>query len=52
MAFELVTNATVTATSYQAMSDISVRFLFSDGSAAENGLTPYPLFGQPSLELP
>jgi hypothetical protein len=52
MTFELVTNATVTATSYPPLSEISVRFLFSNGSAAENPLTPYPLFGMDTLELP
>jgi hypothetical protein len=46
MAFELITNATVSATSYPSTSDISVRFLFTNGSAAETPLTAYPLFGQ------
>jgi hypothetical protein len=46
MAFELVANSTVSATSYPATSDISVRFLFTNGSAAETPLTAYPLFGQ------
>jgi hypothetical protein len=52
MAFELVTNATVSNTSYPATSDISVRFLFSNGSAAANPLTPYPLFNQSATVLP
>lgn len=46
MTFELVTNATVTNTSYPSVDDISVRFLFSNGSAAANPMTAYPLFGQ------
>ncbi|KAI1160539.1 phosphoglycerate mutase-like protein [Nemania serpens] len=52
MAFELVTNATVGGKSYPSPDDISVRFLFSNGSAAE--LTPkaYPLFGQEETLLP
>jgi hypothetical protein len=52
MVFELVTNSTPTSNSYPALSEISVRFLFSNGSAAENPLTAYPLFGQSSIELP
>jgi hypothetical protein len=52
MVFELVTNATVTNVSYPAASDISVRFLFSNGSAAANPLTTYPLFGQTEMLLP
>ncbi|KAI9744808.1 MAG: hypothetical protein M1818_001733 [Claussenomyces sp. TS43310] len=52
MVFELVTNATVSSSSYPSTSDISVRFLFSNGSAADNPLTAYPLFGQSSLEVP
>lgn len=52
MTFELVTNVTVTPSSYPAPKDISVRFLFSNGSAAYNPLTPYPLFGQSSPVLP
>lgn len=52
MAFELVTNATVTNTSYPSSSDISVRFLFANGTAASNPLTPYPLFNSSSLTLP
>ncbi|RDL36617.1 Uncharacterized protein BP5553_05969 [Venustampulla echinocandica] len=45
MVFELVTNATVSKTSYPSNDQISVRFLFSNGTAAGNPLTPYPLFG-------
>ena len=46
MTFELVTNATVTNTSYPTADQISIRFLFSNGTASENHLTAYPLFGQ------
>ncbi|KAK2626523.1 hypothetical protein QTJ16_003698 [Diplocarpon rosae] len=52
MSFELVTNATVTDASYPANDQISVRFLFSNGSAAANSLTTYPLFGQSETTLP
>lgn len=52
MTFELVTNATVSNTSYPSTSDISVRFLFSNGSAAANPLTAYPLFNQSETVLP
>lgn len=52
MTFELVTNATVTNTSYPTNDQISVRFLFSNGSASEYPLTPYPLFNQSELVLP
>ncbi|KAG4432399.1 hypothetical protein IFR05_012109 [Cadophora sp. M221] len=52
MTFELVTNGTVTNTSYPSVNDISVRFLFSNGSAAANPLTTYPLFGQSETTLP
>jgi hypothetical protein len=52
MVFELVTNSTPTSTGHPPLSEISVRFLFSNGSAAENPLTAYPLFGQSSMELP
>lgn len=51
MVFELVTNATVSNTSYPATGDISVRFLFANGSAAENSLSEYPLFGGSSSLL-
>jgi hypothetical protein len=51
MAFELVTNATVSDT-YPTPDQISVRFMFSNGSAADNGLTAYPLFGQSQTTLP
>jgi hypothetical protein len=52
MAFELITNATVNATSYPSPAEISVRFLFANGTAASNPLTPYPLFGQSDLVIP
>ncbi|KAH7364315.1 histidine acid phosphatase-like protein [Rhexocercosporidium sp. MPI-PUGE-AT-0058] len=52
MTFELVTNATVTNASYPTVDDISVRFFFSNGSAAANPLTAYPLFGQSETTLP
>jgi hypothetical protein len=53
MAFELVTNATVSSSSYPTHDEISVRFMFSNGSAAEGGgLQAYPLFGQPETTLP
>lgn len=52
MVFELVTNATVTGSSYPSPDQISVRFLFANGSAAYNPLNEYPLFGQPATDLP
>lgn len=52
MTFELVTNTTVTNTSYPTNDQISVRFLFSNGTASEHPLTPYPLFGQSETLLP
>jgi hypothetical protein len=52
MTFELVTNATVTNTSYPSTDEISVRFLFSNGTAAGNPLTAYPLFGQSETVIP
>jgi hypothetical protein len=52
MTFELVTNSTVSNTSYPTNDEISVRFLFSNGSAAANPLSTYPLFGQSSTVLP
>ncbi|KAI4869351.1 histidine acid phosphatase-like protein [Hypoxylon rubiginosum] len=51
--FELVTNATaVSSTSYPAAADVSVRFLMANGTAAQNPLTAYPLFGQGEVLLP
>ncbi|RDW77254.1 hypothetical protein BP6252_05307 [Coleophoma cylindrospora] len=51
MTFELVTNATVSNVSYPTADEISVRFLFSNGTAAANPLTEYPLFGQSSTVI-
>jgi hypothetical protein len=52
MVFELVTNTSVTPTSYPSPDDVSVRFLFHNGTAS-NTSTPqaYPLFGQSSTVL-
>jgi hypothetical protein len=52
MVFELLTNGTVNATSYPSTDDISVRFLFRNGSDDSYPLEPYPLFGQSQIELP
>lgn len=49
MAFELVTS--VADDAEPRADDISVRFLFANGSAAENPLRPFPLFGQPNETL-
>ncbi|KAI0489550.1 putative histidine acid phosphatase [Xylaria cf. heliscus] len=51
MAFELVTNATV-SDAYPSADDISVRFLFANGSAATVTPAAYPLFGQQETVLP
>ncbi|KFY22994.1 hypothetical protein V493_06167 [Pseudogymnoascus sp. VKM F-4281 (FW-2241)] len=50
--FEMFTSKTVAAGSFPAEEDISVRFLASNGSAAEVGQTAYPLFGQKETALP
>ena len=52
MTFELVTNSTVSNNSYPSTDDISVRFLFSNGTASENPLNPYPLFNQSESVIP
>ena len=52
MVFELVTNTTTTNTSYPSAGDISVRFLFANGTAGAVPLNQYPLFGQTQIELP
>jgi len=57
MAFELVTNAsittTTTTTNYPSADEISVRFLFANGSASTaSPPTAYPLFGQSDTLLP
>ncbi|KAL8892155.1 MAG: hypothetical protein Q9215_000912 [Flavoplaca cf. flavocitrina] len=50
MTFELFTTAD--ASSFPAVEDLQVRFLFHNGTIDENGtLNAYPLFGQPSTEL-
>ncbi|KAI1436607.1 phosphoglycerate mutase-like protein [Xylaria sp. CBS 124048] len=51
MTFELVTNASV-ANSYPTADDISVRFLFTNQSAAIVPPAVYPLFGQTETLLP
>ncbi|KAL7628125.1 hypothetical protein AAE478_002323 [Parahypoxylon ruwenzoriense] len=58
MVFELVTNASVDAAAgaaqqdYPAVDDISVRFLLANGSAAQNPLRAFPLFGTGRTLLP
>jgi hypothetical protein len=52
MTFELITNATVSNTSYPTSDQISVRFLFANGTASANPLTAYPLFNQSETVLP
>jgi hypothetical protein len=52
MVFELVTNSTVSNTSYPSTDNISVRFLFANGTAGQAPLNEYPLFGQSQIELP
>jgi len=52
MTFELITNATVSSTFYPTADEISVRFLFANGTASENPLTAYPLFNQSETVLP
>lgn len=49
MAFELVTDST---DAQPSANDINVRFLFSNGTAADNQLKPFPLFGQDKTTLP
>jgi len=51
MVFELVTNSTVTNTSYPSTNEINVRLLFANGTAGQVPLTQYPLFGQGQMEL-
>jgi len=52
MAWELVTNNT--SAGMPSTSDISVRFMFRNGTSVQDSthLKAYPLFGQPMLELP
>ncbi|PQE11621.1 histidine acid phosphatase protein [Rutstroemia sp. NJR-2017a WRK4] len=52
MAFELLTTAPVSNTSYPSVSDISVRFYFANGTASQNPFTAYPLFGQTNVTIP
>jgi hypothetical protein len=56
MTFELVTNATVSGTDASTTvgpDDVSVRFLFSNGSASDSKpAQEYPLFGQSETTLP
>lgn len=55
MAFELVTNASSSATSPPvSKDDVSVRFLFSNGTAGAAGNIPvaYPLFGRAEILTP
>ncbi|KAI8629270.1 phosphoglycerate mutase-like protein [Xylariaceae sp. FL1651] len=53
MAFELVTNVTVgSGSNYPSPDDISVRFMFSNSSAANSAPAVYPLFGQTESLLP
>lgn len=53
LTWELVTNATVSSSSFPAADDISVRFLFHNGTTS-NSSEPveYPLFGQTVSPLP
>lgn len=52
MVFELVTNSTVTKDDYPSPDDVSVRFLFKNGTAsASSAPVAYPLFGQSSTLL-
>jgi len=52
MVFELVTNTSVTPTSYPSPNDVSVRFLFHNGTASNTSAPQaYPLFGQSSTAL-
>ena len=51
MVFELVTNSTVSNTSYPSTDAISVRMLFANGTAGQAPLNEYPLFGQAQTEL-
>ena len=52
LTWELVTNATVASTSFPSSDDISVRFLFHNGTTSDiSEPTPYPLFGQSETVL-
>ncbi|CRG92374.1 hypothetical protein PISL3812_09433 [Talaromyces islandicus] len=54
MVWELVTNATISSDgAFPPTSDISVRFLFNNGSSSSSyDAVPYPLFGGSDLEIP
>ena len=53
LTWELVTNATVSGSDFPSMDQISVRFLFHNGTTSQSS-TPieYPLFGQTVSPLP
>jgi hypothetical protein len=53
LTWELVTNASVSSTSFPSQDEISVRFLFHNGTTSDSS-TPveYPLFGQNVSPLP
>jgi hypothetical protein len=52
LTWELVTNATVNSTSFPSTDDISVRFLFHNGTTSDiSEPTAYPLFGQSETVL-
>jgi hypothetical protein len=53
LTWELVTNATVSSTSFPSTSEIGVRFLFHNGTTSNISIpTAYPLFGQSETVLP
>ncbi|RMZ81561.1 hypothetical protein DV737_g2469, partial [Chaetothyriales sp. CBS 132003] len=53
LVWELVTNATVSTDSYPSTDEISVRFLFANGTASTtNPVVEFPLFGQSVSPLP
>jgi hypothetical protein len=53
MVWELVTNTTVSDTSFPSTSEIGVRFLFHNGTTSNYSQpTTYPLFGQSQTVLP
>jgi hypothetical protein len=53
LTWELVTNATVSSTSFPSTDEIGVRFLFHNGTTSNiSEPTAYPLFGQSDTVLP
>jgi Histidine phosphatase superfamily (branch 2) len=53
LTWELVTNATVSESSFPSPDEISVRFLFHNGTTSNISIpTEYPLFGQGQSPLP